>query len=54
MAGDMVVDNGDGTCDAPYVFVDNGNGLFSVEGILSGDDSQGSCSNQKILQKMQY
>ena len=44
-AGDIVVDNGDGTCDAPYVFVDNGNGLFSVEGILSGDDSQGSCSN---------
>ena len=44
-AGTMVIGNSDGTCDAPYVFSDDGTGLFSVEGTLSGDDDQGSCSN---------
>ena len=44
-AGTMVTGSGDGTCDAPYVFTDDGTGLFSVEGTLSGDDDQGSCSN---------
>jgi hypothetical protein len=48
MAGEMM-NTGNGTCDAPYTFNDNGNGLFTVEGVLNGDDSQGSCSNPEAV-----
>jgi hypothetical protein len=41
-----VVDGG--TCEAPYEFTDAGDGSSTAEGVLSGDDSSGSCSSPDV------
>jgi hypothetical protein len=46
-AGEMMVVDG-GTCEAPYEFTDAGDGSSTAEGVLSGDDSSGSCSSPDV------
>ena len=39
---------GSGTCETPYEVTDNGDGSYTAEGLLSGDNASGSCSSPDV------